>query len=282
MSGFRDKNLRSGDIHEEFGLLLLKAIGLVAPVPRTEDVGADAFVTLLRPESSRQLVAEDSFLIQLKARSVKTVPYDTQESLNWLRNIEVPFFVGSVDIGNTSLSLYPTHHLFPLRLEQPPWLELIHLHIIPPARTQTRRAIRRVDLGPPALTWSAKDLKSANFFLQAYEVLKAHVRIQQRNIQLTTLGQYELVNWATGNIPSTQGKMILDPSYTNALEAMVPPISVIMTSLIHKKRYEDLDIILRFMDYRRQKGVEPDPGGYLTSLALHLADGAREDRCGGG
>jgi len=58
MAGSRDKNLRSGDIHEELGLFLLTAVGLVAAVPCTEDVGVDAFVTLLRPSAGRDLIRE--------------------------------------------------------------------------------------------------------------------------------------------------------------------------------------------------------------------------------
>lgn len=35
----RDKNLRSGDLHEELGIFLPTPVALVAPVPRQEDVG---------------------------------------------------------------------------------------------------------------------------------------------------------------------------------------------------------------------------------------------------
>ena len=67
MVGMRDRNLRSGDLHEELGIFLLKAVALVAPVPRQEDVGNDAFATLIRPEGSRRLIPDVSFLVQLKS-----------------------------------------------------------------------------------------------------------------------------------------------------------------------------------------------------------------------
>ena len=35
----RGKNFRSGDLAEQLGLYLLQSMALVAPVPRTEDVG---------------------------------------------------------------------------------------------------------------------------------------------------------------------------------------------------------------------------------------------------
>src|SRR5208282_3293121 len=61
MPGVRDRNLRSGDLHEELGLLLLRMVALVAPVPRQEDVGTDAFATLVRPDGSRRLLPDVSF-----------------------------------------------------------------------------------------------------------------------------------------------------------------------------------------------------------------------------
>jgi hypothetical protein len=72
MPGMRDKNLRSGDLNEDFGIYLLKQIALVAPIPRQEDVGNDAFVTLIRPEGSRRLIPDLSFLVQLKSASAVT------------------------------------------------------------------------------------------------------------------------------------------------------------------------------------------------------------------
>lgn len=44
----RGKNLRSGDLAEQLGLYLIQSLSLVAPVPRTEDVGIDIVCTLLR------------------------------------------------------------------------------------------------------------------------------------------------------------------------------------------------------------------------------------------
>src|SRR5689334_5247257 len=61
MPGVRDRNLRSGDLQEGLGIFLLKAVALVAPVPRPEDVGNDAFATLIRPEGTRRLIPDLSW-----------------------------------------------------------------------------------------------------------------------------------------------------------------------------------------------------------------------------
>jgi hypothetical protein len=47
MPALRGKNLRSGDVTEQLGTLLLQSLASVAPVPRTEDVGVDVVATLL-------------------------------------------------------------------------------------------------------------------------------------------------------------------------------------------------------------------------------------------
>jgi hypothetical protein len=81
MPGVRDRNLRSGDLHEELGLLLLRMVALVAPVPWQEDVGTDAFATLVRPDGSRRLLPDVSFLVQLKAASIGVVRYSGADEL---------------------------------------------------------------------------------------------------------------------------------------------------------------------------------------------------------
>jgi hypothetical protein len=50
MPGSHDRNLRASELQEELGILLLKAIASVAPVPRQDDIGNDAVATLFRPE----------------------------------------------------------------------------------------------------------------------------------------------------------------------------------------------------------------------------------------
>ena len=69
MPGRLRTSFRSGNLTEHLGLLLLKGIAAVADVPRTEDVGLDAFATLLRRASDGHCYAEDGFVVQLKSYS---------------------------------------------------------------------------------------------------------------------------------------------------------------------------------------------------------------------
>ena len=52
--GARGKNLRSGDLAEQLGLFMLQHVAIVVPMPRTEDIGIDAVVTLLRNSDARR------------------------------------------------------------------------------------------------------------------------------------------------------------------------------------------------------------------------------------
>src|SRR5262245_38945897 len=96
MVGRRHKDFRSGDLVESLGMVLLKSIAAVAEVSRTEDVGFDAVATLLRPGHNDFLLAEDSFFVQIKSSSVRRIDYGHDE-VAWLRELQLPFFIASVD-----------------------------------------------------------------------------------------------------------------------------------------------------------------------------------------
>ena len=118
MPGMRDRNLRSGDLHEDLGFFLLKAVALVAPVPRQEDVGNDAFATLIRPEGNRRLIPDLSFLVQLKSASVTSVKYTTLDEMAWISELDSPLFIGRVDLKQARIELFTTLRLHQILLEQ--------------------------------------------------------------------------------------------------------------------------------------------------------------------
>jgi len=272
--GARDRNLRSGDVHEDLGLLLLKAVALVAPIPRTEDVGADALATLLRPEGARELVAEDSFLVQVKAPSVQSIKYSTTHAVRWLTRLEIPFFIASIDVSTSSIALYPAHRISQVLLEGA--YREMHLHLDRVDEGASPPDVRYVNLGPPALTWSTSDLRSRDFSMRAYAILKSHISHQRRNIQLRSIGRYDIIRWDENQPPTCEaGTMTILGSQGNRsiLESTVPPLGALILEMVSAKRYEDLPVIASFMEMLRRQGVDPDPGGTLMQMALLLADG---------
>src|SRR3954470_20227230 len=107
MAGRLGANLRSGNMAEALGILLLKGIAAVADVPRTEDVGLDAVASLLRRDEDGNCYAEDNFVVQLKSDSATSIEYRDHE-LEWLLAQSLPMFIGLVSLRDSRLSLYPT------------------------------------------------------------------------------------------------------------------------------------------------------------------------------
>ena len=95
MPGRMDDNLRRGNNTENLGLHLLRAVGAVAPVPRDQDVGTDAIITLLNHDQGCRLVSGSSFFVQLKSSSVRKVAFSSSD-LEWLHRLELPYFIRSV------------------------------------------------------------------------------------------------------------------------------------------------------------------------------------------
>jgi hypothetical protein len=141
LPGVRDRNLRSGDLHEELGIFLLKAVALVAPVPRQEDVGNDAFATLIWPEGGRRLIPDVSFLVQLKSASITSVSYTTPEAMAWIRTLDTPLFIGRVDLKQAKIELFTTLRLHQILLEHD--YSGIELLLDPAGETSTITNVRR-------------------------------------------------------------------------------------------------------------------------------------------
>jgi hypothetical protein len=104
MAGRRGRNLRGGDLAEGIGIELLRGFAAVAPVPRTEDIGIDAVYMLLRP-AGQFLFAEDPFLVQIKAASVRTVEFHN-DAYRWLLQLKIPMFLASVNLKAASVDLH--------------------------------------------------------------------------------------------------------------------------------------------------------------------------------
>ncbi len=298
MAGMRDRNLRSGDLHEELGIFLLKAVALVAPVPRQEDVGNDAFATLVRPEGGRRLIPDLSFLVQLKSASVTSVSYTTKDEMAWVSALESPLFIGRVDLKQARIELFTTLRLHQILLES--GHEGAELLLDPgdetPAKPKASRAkpgrtrkkvksannapstsnVRRANLGPPVHAWSMADMTKADFLSRSYAVLRPHVETLRRNRSLRGIQSQKLLRWETGQPPTDHGEMMLvapQSDIADTLRDMAPHARRLMMEVTHRKRYADFPIMLAFMDLMTRWCVDPDPGGVSRMLAGCMAEG---------
>lgn len=228
MPAVRGKNLRSGDLAEQLGLLLLQSVALVSPIPRTEDVGVDAVVTLLRDFDSRKLIAEDSFFVQIKSSSVTSVAF-SEEEVKWLYALDLPFFIASVDRSSSHVKLYCAHRLSDAFVTNHDRESLtIYLDDSNTSNELVEKDDPNVHIGPPVLQWSLTTIATDNDFLNKfYEITKEHIKIEKENLQTRDVGYATHIRWQTDERPQRLGfkkasSRSSEEDMKNAEEAMAP------------------------------------------------------------
>ncbi len=274
MPGVRDRNLRSGDLHEELGIFLLKAVALVAPVPRPEDVGNDAFATLIRPEGTRRLIPDLSFLVQLKSASISLVSYTTPEEMAWISALEVPLFIGRVNLKQASIELFTTQRLHQVLLEKN--YDGIELLLDPSDETSTTPSVRRANLGPPVHAWSMANITESDFLARSHVVLRPHVETLRRNRSLRGIQTQRQLQWETGQPPKEMGELMLispDHEIADTLQDMAPHARRLIMELMRRKAYGDFPVMLALFDLMRRWGADPDPSGALRMATGCMAEG---------
>jgi hypothetical protein len=191
MPGKMDDNLRRGNNSENLGLHLLRAVGAVAPVPRDQDVGIDAVVTLLKRDDGRRLIAGSNVFVQLKSSSLRKLVFD-EGDIDWLLRLELPYFIGSVDQTQSSIALYTVQSLVNLGSSIRAELYLdeakVGLNTVDSEAefnewNNLKTSIRdsRLSLGPPILEWGIEDVGSHEFLKASHDVLQSWVNLIHEN-----------------------------------------------------------------------------------------------------
>lgn len=270
MAGRRHKDFRSGDLNEELGTLLLKAVAAVASVPRPEDVGIDAVATLLCEGPHDLLVAEDSFFVQFKSSSARTIIYRDHE-VRWLERLKLPYFIGSVRKHDSAMDLFATHRLSQAILENQ--YEEIELLLDPhgttllgadPNTEGINNGRRRINIGPPLLSWSTSDSAEPAFAQAAIACLKPYLEAEQRNIDYRGIRYIELIQWETGGPPRCQiGSMhyqhIGQGDLHRIFRSMAPHMHALSTRASMTRNRTPLKIVVELIDYMRRCGFDADP-----------------------
>ena len=235
MAGRRLGSYRKGDWNEELGILLLKSLAAVAPIPRQEDFGLDAVATLLRPDQKYFVYAEDSFYVQLKSESKDPLSYRDHE-LEWLNNLQLPLFIGQVRRRDSSLRLYPAHSLNEMLILRDfrGFKELVvRLQENGGAKRQINEERCEVFLGEPLLTINIKQASDAEFTKHAYQILKDYLRMEHQNITSRHLKFYRHIRWTTNEKVFYEGQLValrrgfLKDDLYDACESIVPGLQVI-------------------------------------------------------
>lgn len=234
MSGRRLSSYRKGDWNEDLGILLLKLLAAVAPIPRQEDFGLDAIGTLLKPPQDNLVYAEQSFYIQLKSESKKTITYRDHE-LDWLRNLQLPLFIGAVSRKYSSLNFFPAHKLnefFVLR-DLKNLRELTIKLDDDGAKRKVNGESCELSIGPPLLSINITQASDSSFLKKAYQILEKYIRLEHQNILTRPLRYYRHIKWETNKKASSSGHLValrrdfLKDDLFDAYESMVPGFELI-------------------------------------------------------
>jgi hypothetical protein len=204
MPARRGKNLRSGDLTENLGLYMIQSLALVAPVPRTEDVGIDIVSTLIS-EDGKYYLAEDSFYVQIKSSSVTEIIYD-KEGVKWLYDLKLPLFIASVDRKKSSVKLFSTKRLFDAFAIEKDRCE-IRLVLDEEDSYKIYDFVEKdcsdIYIGPAIMEWSVnqlmnQEIETRNLF---YNLLKQHIRIIHESMELQEIGASITYTWKINKTP---------------------------------------------------------------------------------
>lgn len=266
---------RSGNIAEHLGILLLKGIAAIAEVPRQEDIGVDAVANLLQLDNDGNFYAEDSFVVQLKSKSLETIKY-SGHSLTWLIDQKQPMFIGRVSLKDSTISLYPT-----LSVNQ----AVLALHVedviikfrafdgLFPWESGKNPNSAIVYLKEPILKWSVEDLSDKSWSKSSYEIMKKFLVISQREYELLSLGQCSQLEWKSNDKESIRSSFGMIKTPSDSLPQLVERCKPCITALLFQAvaMPEDtrnslmIPLILLIKKFR-DLGVDIDPTKLFEKL----------------
>jgi hypothetical protein len=226
---------------------MLRRFAAVAPVPRAEDFGIDAICTLLREDNhkirNRRVFAENTFAVQVKAGSSKPLkPLKiTEETYNWLRQLDIPLFLLMVNLNSSFAKLYSYEWVvvcsafprFSLRIYTDIPKKLKSASDIQPyilsAATDKLGALLDPGsrwLGPPIASFALTDLVNDEKIASLYSLLKCWCECITKSIHFRRYGIEIDLTWEADMPP--RERSIFSPTqrgdYHEALTAMVPLI----------------------------------------------------------
>lgn len=247
MPAKRGKNFRSGDLAEQLAMYLLQSVALVAPIPRTEDVGIDAVCTLLSEYNQYSYLAEESFYVQIKSNSVTEIEYSGVE-VQWLTELKLPLFVATVDKNNTKIMVYSCKRLYDaIALKK----DRNYLKLI----LSDNQSVDKFDLisedqtdiylGEPIVVWSISDLmnEEKNTRLLFLNLMKEHIKIIHKDMELYTIGLVSSYIWKTNELPEEIGYKACGTINISIDELHGKMMSYLIKSLDIALKNHDFDMI---------------------------------------
>lgn len=266
-------SFRVGNRAEGFGLEMLRAISLVAPVPRAEDAGVDAVCTLLRPGNvgnSRQVFPEASFYVQVKSVGIEddgmTIEGDAYE---YACNLQMPFFVLTVQmLGELRCRLWSTIGLYPTSSAPQLSDHGVQLQFTDRDPQHPGKGIRGVAIGPPILDWRPDDIGARDFHERIYPVMKAWLDLLLLNQVLRQMFIRPAISWTTNEEPKAGVPEIhASPADTTRdLEILNFPLTKLWANemLSHRPSHPLREPVKAVFLHMRSLGIELHPFALQT------------------
>ena len=108
--GFQLGRFRKGWKGEHLAKFILSKFSFVAePSTISDDLGSDFFCTLFKIADKDSLIPQNSFAIQIKSSNDKK--FEITNKLSYLEKLEIPFFIGIVDLKELKLTIYAGEYI---------------------------------------------------------------------------------------------------------------------------------------------------------------------------
>lgn len=264
MPGRLGKNLRSGHIAEDIGILFLRSFCAVAKIRQEDDYGTDAIATLLREESGL-LHAENTFYVQIKSKSVHKITYDKNE-IKWLLDQDLPLFILSVDKIEQELAIYTTNPVYELAFRtQVNELEINFESLSDGEydRVNVSGDVAVCKLGPPIIRISERESRLNVNSNQVYSLMKVWIEKERDQYELRKIGRTQTFKWNTWGLPEVFITYSIG-KYENLkkdLNKIKPYIEYVGHHLTMSDTFNDIDALKSFMHLYKwfnNEGIEID------------------------
>ncbi|MBE98892.1 hypothetical protein [Flavobacterium coralii] len=201
MPGATATNIRKADLAEDLGRLLLRQFCAIAPISKTDDFGIDTIATLLVVDEKTKLreLANKSFGVQFKSKSVRELLFIEPYEYQWLLNLDYPYFIGSVDIQKSSMEFYTIHWVNSLPSIKENCRGLV-ISLDENNNTEDNRYLR-ISLGPPILTLNLHDISDKDSLEVKRNLLKKWILLEYENIKVRDIGFTKACSWDTNSDP---------------------------------------------------------------------------------
>ena len=231
----------------------------VAPVPRPEDFGLfDAVATVLRPEG-KLVYAEESFLVQFKSRTEKSICYEDDKLLA-LRSSHFSLFIARVDMTKSEVELFSLMRA----LSHPNISDTTRLTVhLDPHVFSLDEGRMEASLDPPILKLDTSGLENRAAQAANYHIMRDWLEIELKNRLGAPFGVHQQVRWETNKPPLGGGTLAMwRPDKASEYLANLEPFTKFLSMMAFSEP-NLIEPILAIFEWMVQNGYNPDPRGIL-------------------